>query len=52
MTRLAQVFGLALLIVSIWIPSAANATDIISDKVKVISSDALVINGQYIRILP
>ena len=50
MIRLAQVIGLAVLIVSIWILSAANATNAISDKVKVISSDTLVINGQYIRI--
>ena len=50
MIRLAQVIGLAVLIVSIWILSAANATNTISDKVKVISSDTLVINGQYIRI--
>jgi len=50
MTRPAQLIGLAVLIISIWIPSAANATDTVSDKVKVISSDTLVINGQYIRI--
>ena len=50
MTRLTQIIGLAVLIVSIWILSAANATDTISDKVKVISNDTLVINGQCIRI--
>ena len=50
MIRLAHVIVLAVLFVSIWILSAANSTNTICDMVKVISSDTLVINGQYIRI--